>query len=106
MARYAIDPLRSRVWIDARSSLHPIHSETDGVEGYLELDLHDSGGVDLTAAPKGHLSLPVERLRSGNRLEDRELQRRIDARRHRTIDGELLSMEKTGRDGSLRVSGE
>ena len=32
-------PERSRVTIDATSSLHPIHSTSDGVEGYLDLDV-------------------------------------------------------------------
>ena len=44
VARYRIDPARSRVAIDATSSLHPIHSETDGLEGWLELDV-DGGGA-------------------------------------------------------------
>ena len=39
----------------------------------------DGGQIDLDVAPKGELSLPVSRLSSGNVLEDRELQRRIDA---------------------------
>jgi len=107
MARYVIVPERSRVWIDARSSLHPIHTETDGLEGWLDLDVHGDGGrVDLTAAPSGHLELPVERLTSGNQLEDRELRRRIDARRYPTIAGDLTLMQETGTDSRYAVGGD
>src|SRR6516162_1782848 len=93
MARYRIVPDRSRVIIDARSSLHPIHTETDGLEGWLELEVEPGGRVDLSAAAAGHLQLAVSRLRSGNPLEDREPRRRIDARRYPVIAGELAVMK-------------
>ena len=70
MARYRIVPERSRVWIDARSNVHPIHSATDGLEGHLDLELGPDGTVDLSTPPSGRLSLPVSRLSSGNRMED------------------------------------
>jgi polyisoprenoid-binding protein YceI len=104
MPRYRIDPKRSRVWIDARSSLHPIHSETDGLRGWIEFDL--DGDEEGAGAPAGHLELPVEQLRSGNLLEDRELRRRMDARRYPTIAGELTVMREAEGDGRYEVGGE
>jgi polyisoprenoid-binding protein YceI len=104
--RYEIDPSRSSVTIDASSSVHPIHSQTKGLEGWLELELLDDGRVNLAAPPAARLSLPVEQLKSGNPLEDRELRRRIDARRYRTIDGELTGMTQGGRAGVYRVRGD
>jgi polyisoprenoid-binding protein YceI len=106
VARYRIDPARSRVVIDARSSLHPIHTETTGLEGWLELDLQGGGRVNPTVPPRAHLELPVDQLRSGNPLEDREMRRRIDARRFPTISGELTSMRETDKDGRYLVRGE
>lgn len=106
MARYRIVPEQSHVWFDARSSLHPIHSGTDGLEGYIEIDFAPDGAVDLAAQPSGKLSLPVSRLSSGNRIEDRELHKRIDARRYPTIEGVLDKMERSGADGSYDVSGQ
>ena len=105
MVRYRIDPERSTVSIDARSSLHPIHSMTNGLDGYVDLELEPDGAVDLTAKPDAQLSLPVTRLSSGNRMEDRELQKRIDARRYPTINGVLEQMERGDSNGSYRVSG-
>jgi polyisoprenoid-binding protein YceI len=106
VARYQIDPDRSRVFIDARSSLHPIHSSTDGLEGYVDLDFGDDGELRLDGAPVGVLSLAVNRLSSGNGLEDREMQKRIDARRYPTIQGVLKKMQQAAANGTYRVNGE
>jgi polyisoprenoid-binding protein YceI len=106
LARFDIVPDRSQVWIDATSNVHPIHTHTDGLEGFLEVAIDNGREVDLDVAPQGQLSLPVSRLSSGSVLEDRELQRRIDARRFRTIDGRLSHIKATGRDGRYLVRGD
>jgi len=104
--RYSIVPDRSTVWIEARSNVHPIQTTTSGLEGFVELQLEPAGSIDLANAPVGRLSLDVERLKSGNRLEDREMQKRVDAKRYPRIEGVLDSMEGNGKDGSYRVSGD
>jgi polyisoprenoid-binding protein YceI len=106
MSRYRISPERSYVWIDARSNVHPIHSTTDGLEGYVDIAFSAEGGVDVTAPLSGSLSLTVDHLSSGNRLEDRELQRRIDSRRYPTIEGVLDKIVQSDQSGSYRVSGD
>lgn len=106
MPRYRIVPERSQVWIDARSNVHPIHSETDGLEGYVDFERESAGDVDVAAQPAGKLSLPVARLSSGNRLEDKELQKRMDVRRFPTIDGLLTTMERGEADSTYRVGGD
>jgi polyisoprenoid-binding protein YceI len=106
LARYDIVPERSSVWIEATSNVHPIRTRTDGLEGFLDVVLRDGGDLDLDVSPKGELSLSVSRLSSGNVLEDRELQRRIDARRFRTIDGRLTDMQATDRDDRYLVRGD
>jgi len=104
VTRFAIDPSASRCWISARSSLHPIHSETAGLEGWIELT-PKRGKVDPAAPPSGHLELAVRHLRAGNPLEERELKRRIDARRFPTITGDLVSMSG-GKGGRYSVEGD
>jgi polyisoprenoid-binding protein YceI len=52
------------------------------------------------------VSLPVDRLRSGNPLEDRELKRRLDVRRYPTISGELTELRATGKDGRYLARGD
>jgi polyisoprenoid-binding protein YceI len=106
VARYRIVPSRSHVWIDARSNLHPIHSRADGLEGYVDLDSDAAGHVDPDAEPAGRLSFAVSRLTSGNGLEDRELQKRVDSRRFPTIDGVLTRMTSSKVNGRYRVSGD
>jgi hypothetical protein len=105
VARFRIDPGRSRVWIDARSNVHPIHSSSDGLEGHVDLPAGGAGTVGAGAPWAGRVALPVTRLTSGNRLEDRELHRRVDARRFPAIEGVLTGIEALGGD-RYRVSGE
>jgi hypothetical protein len=106
VTRFRIDPERSRVVIDARSNVHPIHSEAGGVEGFVEVDLDEEGGVAFADPPAGRLSFPVSNLTSGNGLEDREMLRRTDARKFPTIDGVLTSAAADGDRGRFRVSGD
>jgi len=106
VARYRLVPDRSFASIRARSSLHPIHSETDGLEGWLDLRLTRDGALDLRSRPSAHIELPVNRLRSGNPLEERELRRRIDASRYPTIAGDLTAMSESSADGHYVVEGD
>ena len=54
----------------------------------------------------GELELAVERLTSGNQLYDRELRRRIDARRFPTIAGRLTGIVADGSHPNYDVTGE
>jgi len=103
---YRIVPEESLAWIEARSSLHPIKSENRGLEGSVELEILAGPRVDLAAPVGGQVELPLERLSSGNPLYDREMRRRVDARRYPTITGQLTGMKETGRDDRYLVQGE
>jgi polyisoprenoid-binding protein YceI len=93
------------VWIDARSNVHPIHTEARGLDGWVEFEFGD-GAIKLDQTPRGHLEFPVELLKSGNPLEDRELRRRIDARRHPSILGDLKALKPSGAPSHYEVEGE
>ncbi len=103
MATFRIDPGRSRVWIEARSSMHPINGEAEGLEGLIEAQVTD-GRIDLSGMPSIKIELPVENLRSGKRLEDAEMMRRIDARRFPRIRGETTELKET--NGGYRARGD
>lgn len=105
MARYRIVPNRSHVWIEARSNVHPIHTEANGLEGWLDLDV-TNGKLNIDQLLLGHLEFPVANLKSGNGLEDRELQRRIDARKYPTIAGDLKVMKQTNEPTRYVVGGD
>jgi polyisoprenoid-binding protein YceI len=102
---FAIDPDRSQVWIEARSTLHPIRAESAGLEGWFEGELGGDGRVDLSSAPTARLTLPVRLLSSGNVFYDNEMRRRIEARKFPVITGDLTEM--TAREGDrYLVSGD
>ena len=90
VTRYAIDGKRSRLWALARSSLHPIRVETDGLEGYLDAESAD-GGVRLGLPI--HVELEAALIRSGNALLDHELEHHLEVRKHRRVIGEARELK-------------
>jgi polyisoprenoid-binding protein YceI len=106
MTRYIFDSLRSGVWVGGRSSLHPINTETRGITGWFEAATRDDGALDLDHSINGELELTVDRLTSGNALYDRELRRRIDARRYPTIQGKVTGITAAGSPPRYAVRGD
>jgi polyisoprenoid-binding protein YceI len=106
LLRYTLDSVRSCVWVSGRSSLHPINTETRGITGWFEAATRMDGSLDLEQPVSGELELAVERLTSGNQLYDRELRRRIDARRYPTISGRLTGIVLDGAHPDYEVTGE
>ncbi len=105
LSRFVIDPERSAVLIDARSTVGPISFGTIGVEGALHAALVD--GVVLTeVAPSGWLTVDVTAFSSGNKLYDAELQRRIDSRRFPTAKVELRDCTPSAPGSRYRLRGE
>ncbi len=105
MTRFTIDPERSTATIEGRSSLHPIHSRATGLTGVLDCTFDEHGTIDLSRPVAGSVRFPVDRLQSSSPLETRELRRRIDARRHPTIDGEITAIEAAAAPGDYRSTG-
>jgi polyisoprenoid-binding protein YceI len=105
-ARYSFDSVRSCVWVSGRSSLHPINTETRGITGWFEASRREDGSLDLDLPVAGELELSVARLTSGNQLYDRELRRRIDARRHPTIQGRVTKISADGAHPRYSVAGD
>jgi polyisoprenoid-binding protein YceI len=106
LTRYTLDSVRSCVWVSGRSSLHPINTETRGITGWFQAATRADGSLDLAQQVSGELELAVERLTSGNQLYDRELRRRIDAKRFPTISGRLTHIAPQGAHPDYMVTGE
>jgi polyisoprenoid-binding protein YceI len=106
LIRYTLDSVRSCVWVSGRSSLHPFTTETRGITGWFEAATRPDGSLDLDQGVSGELELAVDRLTSGNQLYDRELRRRIDARRYPTIAGRLTQIAPAGTHPEYVVTGE
>ena len=68
-----------------RSSVHPIHGTATELTGVIEGEF-DGGGTPLLDRPhQGWVEIPVQAIRSGNRLTELEMQRRADVGRFPTI---------------------
>jgi polyisoprenoid-binding protein YceI len=91
--------------MEADSNVHPIHGEASGLQGEIVIEVAD-GQIDLSSTPKMRLELPVDRLQSGNAMQDKELRRRIDARRYPTIVGEAREVSQQGSGGHYRIRGD
>lgn len=105
MAKFRIDPGRSRLWADARSSLHPIRVETASLDGEIEVEI-ENGAPKLDPPPRGRLEIEVASLKTGNSLYDRELERRLEVRRFPTLRGTAIEVRPAAASGRYRVRGE
>jgi hypothetical protein len=87
---------------EARSSVHPIRVETAEISGSFEAEAE--GGA-VRVLPGARLEVPMDGLRSGNPLIDRETRRRMDLRRDPRLVAELLDARPAG-EGRLACRGE
>lgn len=92
----------SKVEIDASSSVHPIHGDIPGIRGEATVDVAD-GALDVGTTASGFIEADVDALRSGNKVEDFELRRRVDARKFPTMRYEVRGV--TGGPDRFKVTG-
>jgi polyisoprenoid-binding protein YceI len=105
LTRYRILPERSQLWAEARSSLHPIRIETTGFRGYVEVEL-EGERLKPDAPVSAQVELGTERLETGIGLYDRELERRLEVRRHPWIKGTVQEVTALDSAGRYLVRGE
>lgn len=105
MARYRIVPERSTLWADAKSSLHAIHVQSQALDGYFEIEVAASG-LDLAKPPSGQLELEADSLKTGNGLEDRELERQLEVRKYPFVRGAVRAVTALGDGKRYRVRGD
>ena len=105
MRHFVLDPERSAVLIDARSTVGPICFGTTGVNGSLCATIGHAG-VSTDIPPTGWLTIDMTRLSSGNKLYDAELQRRINSRRYPTAKVELKECTPSAPGSRYRLRGE
>jgi polyisoprenoid-binding protein YceI len=98
-------PERSKFVAEARSTVHAIRVDTDGFKGYIDVVL-DGDHIKVDAPVTGHVEFPVEKLKTGNGLYDRELERRLEVRRYPRIRGEVRGVQALRPGKRYRVRGE
>jgi polyisoprenoid-binding protein YceI len=80
---------------DAKSSLHPVHGTAAQLSGYLDAFVED-GSLALDPPPKMHVEFPVERLASGNSLQDKEMWKLLDSKRNPIVRADLRDLTASG----------
>lgn len=104
IARYAVSA-DSKLDFEARSSLHPVHGSASNLAGFVDAEF-DGDALAADPPPKMHVEVPVEQLRSGNTLQDREMWKLIDSRRFPIIVADLRSAEADAAPGHYKASGD
>jgi polyisoprenoid-binding protein YceI len=85
--------------------MHPMKVESNALEGSLDLEVED-GRADMASAPKGSIAVDVESLRTGSKLEDRELERQLQVRKYPRIRGEVREVAASNGACHYRVRGD
>jgi polyisoprenoid-binding protein YceI len=100
VSRWRVVPEKSRLWAEARSSLHPVRVETSGLTGDIEAEVGADGRVRLGAPFR--VEIDAELLRSSNGLIDIELQRRLETRKFPRVVGAVAEALEAGATWRLR----
>lgn len=95
-------PEQSRLWAEARSSLHPIRVETDGLAGEIQAEVD---GTEVRLAAPFRVEIDAERLQSGNGLVDGELRRRLETHKFPSVRGTVGEVQALS-PGRWRLHGE
>ena len=104
MPRFIVDTEKSTVDVGLRVNLHPSHISAHALSGHIDCEL-DSDGRPRFDAPYGaELFLPVEAIKSGHSLQDREMRRRFKSDHFPTITARVTKGEPLGDDGRYRAS--
>ena len=105
MARYRVVPHRSRLTAEARSSVHPIRVETTGLTGWFETE-REGDRIAPGAASRGHVEIAVEQMKTGKGLYDREIERRLEARKYPRIVGTVQGLRPNGQGARYALESE
>ncbi len=105
-ARYEVSRKDSWLTFEARATLHAVRGKTTEIDGYIEAAWDANGVLAIDPAPKMHVDFLVERLHSGNSLQDREITRVIDSTRFPRIAADLRELRPEQGPGSYAANGD
>lgn len=105
MPRFRVDAGKSRVDITLKVNLHPSHITARGLRGTIEGEVDEHGRPRLDRPYSAELTLPVDSIKSGHGLQDREMRRRFDSSRYPEIAARVTHAEPlNGGDGRYRAT--
>ena len=105
-SRFAVVPAESSLTFEANSTLHKVHGRADALAGYVEAAWDGDAPLALDPAPRMRVEFNVERLRSGNDLQDREMWKMIDSRRFPLIAAEMREIKQGSAPGKYQAAGD
>lgn len=105
-SRFEVVPAESALTFEANSTFHKVHGRADGLVGYVEAAWDGNASLALDPAPRMHVEFNVERLRSGNDLQDREMWKLIDSRRFPLIAAELREIKPSAQAATYQAGGD
>lgn len=103
MTQFRVNTSQSTVKVGLRINLHPSHIDANALSGVIECELDDNGQPRLDQPYSAELSLPVNAIKSGNGIQDREMRRRFDVSRYPTITARVTHGEALEGDGRYRA---
>jgi polyisoprenoid-binding protein YceI len=103
VAQFRVNTSRSTVRVGLRVNLHPSHIDANALSGVIDCEVDDQGKPRLDQPYSAEVSLPVDAIKSGNGLQDREMRRRFDAGRYPTITARVTKGEALEGDGHYRA---
>lgn len=106
LARYAVSPAESTLTVDARTTLHAVRATASGLTGYITAAWDTGGSLTLAPAPVMHVEFPIDQVRSGNSLQDREMRKLVDANRFPKVSADLRSLELLSAPSRYKAHGE
>jgi len=83
--RYVVVPSETKLEFIASSSLHPVKGSASELRGQLEVGWND-----------GDVEFAVERLRSGNDMQDRQMWKLLDSKRNPRVVADLRELQPAG----------
>ncbi len=106
MPRFDVNTAQSTVQVGLRVNLHPSHINANALTGYIECEVDDQGKPRLDQPYRAELTLPVDAIKSGNGIQDREMRRRFDTSRYPSITAVVTHGEALDGDGRYRATAQ
>jgi polyisoprenoid-binding protein YceI len=103
VTRFRVNTAKTTVRVGLRVNLHPSHIDANALSGTIECEVDADGRPRLDQPYSAELSLPVEAIKSGNGLQDREMRRRFDVGRYPTITARVTNGEALADGGRYRA---
>lgn len=106
MPRFRVNTAESTVKVGLRVNLHPSHINANAITGFIECEIDEQGNPRLDRPYSAELMLPVDAIKSGNGIQDREMRRRFDVSRYPTITATVTHGEALEGDGRYRAAAQ